>query len=80
MDGENLDLNDESFDVVMSRVGLIYFPDRQKALDAGFFEHVAKPFEFERLADLIESGDGETAARPATAAKRCSADFSERGL
>ena len=43
--------------------------DRQKALDAGFFEHVAKPFEFERLADLIEAGDGETAARPATAAR-----------
>jgi len=32
MDGENLDLNDQSFDVVMSRVGLIYFPNQQKAL------------------------------------------------
>lgn len=32
MDGENLTLSDESFDVVMSRVGLIYFPDQQKAL------------------------------------------------
>jgi len=32
MDGENLDLADESFDVVTSRVGLIYFPDRQRAL------------------------------------------------
>ncbi len=32
MDGENLDLEDASFDVVMSRVGLIYFPDQQKAL------------------------------------------------
>jgi SAM-dependent methyltransferase len=32
MDGENLELPDETFDVVMSRVGLIYFPDRQKAL------------------------------------------------
>jgi SAM-dependent methyltransferase len=32
MDGENLALNDASFDVVMSRVGLIYFPDQQRAL------------------------------------------------
>lgn len=32
MDGENLDLSDASFDVVMSRVGLIYFPDQQRAL------------------------------------------------
>lgn len=32
MDGEALDVSDESFDVVISRVGLIYFPDQQKAL------------------------------------------------
>jgi SAM-dependent methyltransferase len=32
MDGENLILPDESFDVVFSRVGLIYFPDQHKAL------------------------------------------------
>lgn len=33
MDGENLDeLAAESFDAVISRVGLIYFPDQQKAL------------------------------------------------
>jgi SAM-dependent methyltransferase len=32
MDGENLDLGDATFDVVMSRVGLIYFPDQQRAL------------------------------------------------
>ncbi len=32
MDGEQLELADESFDVVMSRVGLIYFPDQQRAL------------------------------------------------
>jgi ubiquinone/menaquinone biosynthesis C-methylase UbiE len=32
MDGENLTLEDETFDVVISRVGLIYFPDQQKAL------------------------------------------------
>lgn len=32
MDGEHLDLEDASFDVVISRVGLIYFPDRQRAL------------------------------------------------
>ncbi len=32
MDGEILELDDESFDAVISRVGLIYFPDQQKAL------------------------------------------------
>jgi len=32
MDGEKLDSSDESFDVVISRVGLIYFPDQQRAL------------------------------------------------
>jgi SAM-dependent methyltransferase len=32
MDGESLDVQDESFDVVVSRVGLIYFPDQQKAI------------------------------------------------
>jgi SAM-dependent methyltransferase len=32
MDGENLTLNDETVDAVISRVGLIYFPDQQQAL------------------------------------------------
>jgi SAM-dependent methyltransferase len=32
MDGEHLELPDESFDAALSRVGLIYFPDRQRAL------------------------------------------------
>jgi len=32
MDGENLTLEDASFDVAFSRVGLIYFPNQQKAL------------------------------------------------
>lgn len=32
MDGENLALENEMFDAVISRVGLIYFPDQQKAL------------------------------------------------
>jgi SAM-dependent methyltransferase len=32
MDGENLTLEDASFDVVLSRVGLIYFPNQQRAL------------------------------------------------
>lgn len=32
MDGENLELPDASFDAVISRVGLIYFPDQQRAL------------------------------------------------
>ncbi len=32
MDGEHLDLSDASFDAVISRVGLIYFPDQQQAL------------------------------------------------
>jgi SAM-dependent methyltransferase len=33
MDGENLELADASFDVVMSRLGLMYFPDQQRALE-----------------------------------------------
>lgn len=32
MDGEELEVPDGSFDAVVSRVGLIYFPDQQKAL------------------------------------------------
>lgn len=32
MDGENLELPDGGFDAVISRVGLIYFPDQQRAL------------------------------------------------
>lgn len=32
MDGENLTLEENSFDAVISRVGLIYFPNQQKAL------------------------------------------------
>jgi ubiquinone/menaquinone biosynthesis C-methylase UbiE len=32
MDGENLDVPAESFDAVISRVALIYFPDQQRAL------------------------------------------------
>jgi SAM-dependent methyltransferase len=41
IDGENLDLDVESFDAVISRVGLIYFPDQQRAL-AGM-RRVLKP-------------------------------------
>jgi SAM-dependent methyltransferase len=32
MDGENLEVEPASFDAVISRVGLIYFPDQQRAL------------------------------------------------
>jgi SAM-dependent methyltransferase len=32
LDGESLDVPPDSFDAVISRVGLIYFPDQQKAL------------------------------------------------
>ena len=32
MDGENLELPDNSYDAVLSRVGLIYFPDQHRAL------------------------------------------------
>lgn len=32
MDGERLDLPDASFDAALSRLGLIYFPDRNRAL------------------------------------------------
>jgi len=33
MDGEEIDVPCDSFDAVISRVGLIYFPDRRKALE-----------------------------------------------
>jgi len=41
MDGENLTLDDAQFDAVISRVGLIYFPDRRRAL--GEIRRVLKP-------------------------------------
>lgn len=41
MDGENLELPDDSFDAVLSRVGLIYFPDQHKALTG--MKRVLKP-------------------------------------
>jgi len=41
MDGENLDLGDDMFDAVLSRVGLIYFPDQQRALSE--MRRVLKP-------------------------------------
>jgi ubiquinone/menaquinone biosynthesis C-methylase UbiE len=41
MDGEHLELEDATFDVVLSRVGLIYFPDQQRALSE--IRRVLKP-------------------------------------
>lgn len=41
MDGENLELADDTFDAVVSRVGLIYFPDQHKALSG--MKRVLKP-------------------------------------
>ena len=41
MDGEELDVPEGTFDAVISRVGLIYFPDQQRAL--GGMKRVLKP-------------------------------------
>ncbi len=41
MDGEDLDVPDESVDAVTSRLGLIYFPDQQRALSE--MRRVLKP-------------------------------------
>ena len=41
MDGENLDLPDSSFDAALSRLGLIYFPDRDRGL--GEMHRVLRP-------------------------------------
>lgn len=41
MDGEHLDLPDNNFDAVTSRVGLIYFPDQKRALSE--MRRVLKP-------------------------------------
>lgn len=51
MDGEDLQLEPESFDAVLSRVGLIYFPDRQRALQG--MRRVLKPGG--RLAAIVYS-------------------------
>jgi SAM-dependent methyltransferase len=51
MDGEDLDLPEASFDAVISRVGLIYFPDQQKALTG--MRRVLKPGG--RLAAIVYS-------------------------
>jgi ubiquinone/menaquinone biosynthesis C-methylase UbiE len=51
MDGENLDLPAASFDAVISRVGLIYFPDQQKALTG--MRRVLKPGG--RIANIVYS-------------------------
>ncbi len=51
MDGENLDLPEDAFDAVISRVGLIYFPDQVRAL-AGI-RRVLKPGG--RLAAIVYS-------------------------
>ena len=52
MDGESLEAPEGSFDAVISRVGLIYFPDRQKAL-AGMMRAL-KPGG--RVAAIVYSG------------------------
>lgn len=44
MDGENLTVPDNSFDTVISRVGLIFFPDQQRALEE--MKRVLKPGGF----------------------------------
>jgi len=44
MDGEDLTVPDNSFDTVISRVGLIFFPDQQKALKE--MKRVLKPGGF----------------------------------
>ena len=41
LDGEDLEVEPEAFDAVISRVGLIYFPDQQKAL--GGMRRALKP-------------------------------------
>lgn len=41
MDGENLEVDDDSFDAVLSRVGLIYFPNQERALSE--MRRVLKP-------------------------------------
>jgi SAM-dependent methyltransferase len=41
MDGEQLELDGEAFDAVISRLGLIYFPDQQRALSG--MRQVLKP-------------------------------------
>ena len=52
MDGESLqELEQESFDAVISRLGLIYFPDQQKALTGAW--RTLKPWG--RIASVVYS-------------------------
>ena len=60
MDGENLELPDESFDVVTSRVGLIYFPNQQRALSG--MRRVLKPGG--RVAAIVYTTPEKAASSP----------------
>lgn len=71
MDGEALELNDESFDRAVSRLGLVYFPDRVRALGemhrvlkiggfvavAGVTSPVANPFSATTMSVLAKHAD-----------------------
>jgi ubiquinone/menaquinone biosynthesis C-methylase UbiE len=71
MDGEALELNDEAFDRAVSRLGLIYFPDRVRALGemhrvlkiggrvaiAGVTNPVANPFSSTTMRVLAKHAD-----------------------
>lgn len=61
MDGENLTVPDNSFDTVISRVGLIFFPDQQKALKSTVFAQMdCKKCDIEKVKTVNENIDNLT--------------------
>lgn len=68
MDGENLTLPDNSFDTIISRVGLIYFPDQQKAL--GEMMRVLKPGGFVAAIVYSTAGNNKFFSTPVSIIRR----------
>lgn len=68
MDGEHLDLPDASFDAVLSRLGLIYFPDRPRALAE--IHRVLKPGGRVALASFTTSAANPFFTIPITIIRR----------
>jgi ubiquinone/menaquinone biosynthesis C-methylase UbiE len=68
MDGERLELPETSFDAVLSRLGLIYFPDRPKALTE--IHRVLKPGGRVALASFTTAAANPFFAIPITIIRR----------
>jgi ubiquinone/menaquinone biosynthesis C-methylase UbiE len=68
MDGENLELVDTMFDVALSRLGLVYFPDRQRGLSE--MRRVLKPGGRAIVASFTTPGANRFFSIPITIIRR----------